>query len=175
MKAREDVDLFNNFRETEKKKLRLETEVEELQRHLEEAQRDLQDALTEKEILQDKVEELEFNNNEIVDFKMPSGAYHPNFVNCIWQLQARHVAIANINSVISACLALVGKKMEQLPCQNTLMKMSVSRLSASQQQLEVNKNNAVTFQTCVNSKIRWMIRSCSTFCGWPTPPSQLAG
>ena len=40
-----------------------------------------------------------------------SGVYHPNFVNCIWKLQEKHVANESINDVINTCLALVGKKM----------------------------------------------------------------
>ena len=68
---------------------------------------------------------------------MPDGKYHPSFRFVVWKMVSKHVGIDNVNDVIDDCLSLVGKKLARRPARSTLMDMSVARLSAAQQQLQV--------------------------------------
>ena len=68
---------------------------------------------------------------------MPDGKYHPSFRFVVWKLVAKHLGIDNVNNAIDDCLSLVGKKLARRPARSTLMDMSVARLSAAQQQLQV--------------------------------------
>ena len=71
--------------------------------------------------------------------------YKPEVVELVWHLQECNVAFHRIPTVIEHCLKFVGKRAKQLPTTKTINSMSVSRLAASQRQMEVQKDISYKF------------------------------
>ena len=102
-----------------------------------------------KEIVEMELEELQSSTtaNDVVDFRVSPKEYHPDYIQAVGRLIDLRVALDKIPEVFDVVLGLVGKKVAQRPCRPSLMKMSGSRLPASQLQInEVffqynNKNN----------------------------------
>ena len=73
--------------------------------------------------------------NDVVDFRVSPKEYHPDYIQAVWRLIDLRVALDKIPEVFDVVLSLVGKKVAQHPCRPSLMKMSGSRLPASQLQI----------------------------------------
>ena len=115
-----------------------------LQDQNETLQASLQDALVDKEIAEDNLDEAQERLAKVddpeYDFKTGGNNgrhYSDEFRNCVWELQGMHVGNQHIPDVINSVLKLVGKRMKNKPAPNTIADLSTSRLSASQQQLGV--------------------------------------
>ena len=84
-----------------------------------------------------ELEELQSSTaeNDVVDFRVSPKEYHPDYIQAVWRLIDLRVALDIIPEVFDVVLGLVGKKVAQHPCRPSLMKMSSSRLPASQLQI----------------------------------------
>ena len=84
-----------------------------------------------------ELEELQSSTaqNDVVDFRLSPKEYHPDYIQAVWRLIDLRVALDKIPEVFDVVLSLVGKKVAQHPCRPSLMKMSSSRLPASQLQI----------------------------------------
>ena len=129
-----------DVKELNKEIAELTEERDFLESHVDYLRQQLDEALQEKEILQNRVDILEEQSSDECDFR--SGAngrpYSNEFRLCCWELLGVNVAECNLNAVITSVLKLVGKQWVNKPSINTISDISAGRLSASQQQLEVD-------------------------------------
>ena len=115
-----------------------QTEIERLSGLLEEIRKDNRDLLNDLEEKQEEIVALKERLEEsqvVVTFR--GREYTTEFTELVWKHLADNVAFDKISRRIADDWAYLGKKATKLPTDKKISEMNISRLAASQQQVQV--------------------------------------
>ena len=117
----------------------LRTEIEQVGGLVEDLRKDNRDLLNDLDEKQEEIvalkERLE-ESQEVVTFS--GREYTTEFTELVWKHLADNVAFDKVSRRIADDWAFLGRKATKLPTENKISEMNISRLAASQQQVQVD-------------------------------------